>query len=195
VRNGDEVKPPAPSVKFTYEDLAGFPDDGRRHEIVEGDHYVTPSPNVKHQAVLGNLMTALRNSLEDDPRGFVFVAPLDVVLSDLNVVEPDLMYISRERRAILTDQNVRGAPDLLVEILSSGTRKTDEMVKRKVYERYGVAEYWVIDPELDAIKIYRREGDAFVRAADLNAEHGDTLTTPLLPQFSIGLGEVFALPV
>jgi Uma2 family endonuclease len=189
------VRPATPSARFTYEDLAGFPDDGRRHEIVGGDHYVTPSPNVKHQAVLGNLMTALRNSLELDPRGFVFAAPLDVVLSDLDVVEPDLIYISRERRAILTDQNVRGAPDLLVEILSPGTRKTDEVVKRKVYEHYGIAEYWVVDPELDTIKIYRRERDAFVRAAELSSEHADILTTPLLPHFSIGLAKVFASPV
>jgi Uma2 family endonuclease len=185
---------PTPSVKFTYEDFLHFPDDGKRHEIIDGEHYVTPSPNTKHQRVATNLTVALGSYLKPHPTGEVFVAPFDVVFSDLDVVEPDLLYISRERWQILTEKHVRGAPDLAVEILSPGTRKTDEGKKRQLYERFGVGEYWVIDPERDTIKIYRRVEGAFVRVAELAAEAGDTLTTPLLPGFAVSLSEVFASP-
>ena len=185
----------APSTKLTYEDFLNFPDDGKRHEIIDGEHFVTPSPNTKHQCVVGNLYMALRSHLEADQIGAVFLAPFDVVFSDLDVVEPDLLYISRERAGILTEKHVRGAPDLVVEILSPGTRKTDEAIKRKLYERFDVHEYWVVDPELDAIKVHRRVEGVFTRAAELGAEAGDTLTTPLLPDFSVALADVFASPI
>jgi len=185
----------APSVKFTYEDFVNFPDDGKRHEIIDGEHYVTPSPNTKHQCVVGSLHLALGNYLETHPIGAIFVAPFDVVFSDLDVVEPDLLYVSRERAGVLTDQNVRGAPDVVVEILSPGTRRIDETIKRKLYERSDVKEYWVVDPELDAIKVYRRVAEGFARVAELSAEAGDTLTTPLLPGFSVALEKVFASPM
>jgi Uma2 family endonuclease len=194
--SGNEVRPAStPSVKLTYEDFLNFPDDGKRHEIIDGDHYVTPSPVTKHQAVALNLTMALGSYLRQHPIGVVFFAPLDVVFSDFDVVEPDLLYISRARVGVLTDRHVRGAPDLVVEILSPGTRKTDETTKRRLYERFDVPEYWVVDPELDAIKVYRRVEGAFARVAELRTETGDTLTTPLLPDFSAPLAELFALPI
>ena len=183
-----------PSVKFTYEDFVNFPNDGKRHEIIDGEHFVTPAPTIKHQRVVRRLLTALSNLLEGRAVGEVFAAPVDVVFSDLDVVEPDLLYVSRERTAMLTDAHMRGAPDLVVEILSPGTRKTDEITKRKLYERFGVQEYWVVDPELDAIKVYRRVEGAFVRVEELSAEAGGTLTTPLLPGFAVSLAAVFAPP-
>jgi Uma2 family endonuclease len=183
------------SVKFTYEDFLNFPDDGKRHEIIDGEHYVTPSPNTKHQRISRRLASALDAHLQRNPIGEMFFAPFDVVLSDLDVVEPDLLYISRERAGILTTQHVKGTPDLVVEILSAGTRKVDEVTKRKAYERFGVLEYWVVDPELDTIKIYRRDRDVFARVAELSVEHEDVLTTPLLPQLSIALAEIFAPPL
>ena len=127
-----------PTVKFTYEDLLNFPDDGKRHEIIDGEHFVTPSPNTKHQRIVSNLHFALVAYLRNTRVGEAFVSPFDVVFSDLNVVDPDLLYISRERAAILTAEHVGGAPDLVVEILSPRTRKTDELTKRKLYERFDV---------------------------------------------------------
>jgi Uma2 family endonuclease len=190
------VKAAAPaSVKFTYEDFVNFPDDGKRHEIVDGEHYVTPSPDTKHQIVVFNLSTAFGMYLRVHAIGAAFVAPFDVVFSDLDVVEPDLLYISRDRADIVTDQHVRGAPDLVVEVLSSGPRKTDDLTKRKLYERFGVREYWIVDPELETTRIYRRAGDRFVRTAELSVEQGDALTTPLLPGFSVPLADVFASPL
>ncbi len=193
---GHAVRPAeSPSVKFTYEDFLNFPNDARRHELIDGEHFVTPSPNTKHQQVSANLMFALRLRLREDPRGVVLAAPFDVVFSDLDVVEPDLLYISRGRFNVLTEKHVHGAPDLVVEILSPGTRKTDEVTKRKLYERFGILEYWVVDPELDTIKVYRRVQEAFVRVSELALEEGDALTTPLLPGFSATLREIFASPI
>ncbi len=182
----------ARSVKFTYEDFLNFRDDGRRHEIIDGEHFVTPSPDTKHQTVSMNLSGALRTYLTDRPVGAVFAAPFDVVLSELDVVQPDLIYISRARAGILTEQHVRGAPDLVVEILSPGTRRIDEITKRKLYEGFGVAEYWIVDPELEMIKMYRHTAEGFTRIAELTAEAGDEVRTPLLPGLSIPLAALFA---
>jgi Uma2 family endonuclease len=192
VPQGDDVEATPASIKFTYDDVLNFRADGRRHEIIDGEHYVTPSPNTKHQRIVTTLTVALGRYLAGNPLGELFVAPFDVVLTELDVVQPDMLYISRERMSVLTRQHVRGAPDLVVEILSPGTRTTDEVTKRKVYERFGVQEYWIVDPELDTIKIYRHTEQRFVRAADLSVEHADKLTTPLLPGFSAILADVFA---
>jgi Uma2 family endonuclease len=191
------VRPVAgrPSVTFTYDDFVNFPNDGKRHEIIDGEHFVTPSPNTKHQTVSMNLTVAVGNFLHHHRIGWLFAAPFDVVFSDLDVVEPDLLYISRERADVLTDQHVRGAPNLVIEIFSPSTRKTDEAIKRKLYQRYGVSEYWIVDPELETIKVYRRVDEAFVRAPDLSVEHAEMLTTSLLPEFSMALAEVFASPI
>ena len=185
----------APSVKFTYGDFVNFPNDGRRHEIIDGEHFVTPSPVARHQTISMNLTLALGAFLKEHPIGVIFAAPFDVVLSDLDVVEPDLPFIGRERATILTDQHVRGAPNLVVEILSPGTRRTDEVTKRKLYERVGVAEYWVVDPELEVIKVYRRDlqrHELFARATEPSAEGNDMLATPLLPGFAAPLTQLFA---
>jgi Uma2 family endonuclease len=185
---------PTRSVKFTYDDFVNFPDDGMRHEIIDGEHYVTPSPNTRHQSIAVNLTVALGSFLKVNPLGVVFTAPFDVVFSHFDVVEPDVLYISRERAGVLTDKHVSGAPDLVVEILSPGTRKTDEITKRNLYNRGDVREYWVIDPELDDVKIYRRIEGTFSRAAELALERGDALTTPLLPGFSLPLRDLFQSP-
>ena len=192
---GEHVRPDASrSVKFTYDDFVHFPNDGKRHEIIDGEHYVTPSPNTRHQAISRNLLVSIAVYLKQHPVGEVFGAPFDVVLSDLDVVEPDLLYVSRERLDVLTADHVRGAPDLVVEILSPGTRRTDEITKRKLYERFGVQEYWVVDPELDTIKVYRRGESGFAQPTELSVERNEALTTPLLPNWSAPLRDVFVSP-
>ena len=100
--------------------------------------------------------------------------------------------VSRERRAVITDMHVMGAPDLVIEIVSAATRKVDEITKRKLYERGGVSEYWIVDAELERVTVYRRAEERFIRAAELSAESKDSLTTPLLPQFEAPLADVFA---
>jgi Uma2 family endonuclease len=181
-------------VKLTYDDFVHFPDDGKRHELIDGEHYVTPSPNLWHQKVLGRLHLVIGSWLQANPIGEMFLSPLDVVFSDFDVVEPDLLYVSNERgAAVLTPKHVRGAPDLVVEIGSPGTRKRDETIKRRLYERNtGVSEYWVVDPDLDVIRVYRRDGDRFTRPSELSSEAGESLTTPLLPGLDIPLRRIFA---
>ena len=194
VPGNDEMRVTGPGVKLTYDDFLLFPDDGKRHELIDGEHYVTPSPNLKHQKISGSLHLLIASWLEHNAIGQIFYAPLDVVFSRFDVVEPDLLYMSNERAAdVLTTANVQGAPELVVEIGSPGTRKRDETVKRRLYERAGVSEYWVVDPEIDVIRVYRRGAEGFGRPQELRAEASDTLTTPLLPGLSLPLSRVFRL--
>jgi Uma2 family endonuclease len=186
------MRPTTPGVKLTYDDFVLFPDDGKRHELIDGEHYVTPSPNNKHQTITWNLTVLIGGYLRQHPIGRAFAAPFDVVFSEFDVVEPDLLFISSARQhEILTVQHVRGAPDLVVEVGSPGTRRRDETIKRRLYERFGVSEYWVIDPELDAIHVYRRSADGYTRAAELTLEQQDALTTPLLPGLELLLEQIF----
>ena len=189
---GDEMRPARPGVKLTYDDFVLFPDDGKRHELIDGEHYVTPSPNAKHQTIIANLHFLIRSWLESHPIGKMFLSPFDVVFSDLDVVEPDLLYLSNERAAqALTPLHVRGVPELVIEIASKGTKKRDETIKRELYERSGVSEYWVVDPEIDVVRIYRPEGDRFGRPIELSRDAGDVLVTPLLPGLELPLRRVF----
>jgi Uma2 family endonuclease len=189
----DHVKPATSGVKLTYDDFLLFPDDGKRHELIDGEHYVTPSSNTRHQAISGNLYFILRTWLELHPVGRVFYAPFDIVLSNFDVVEPDLLYMLNERAAeILTAEHVAGVPELVIEIASPGTRKRDETLKRRLYERTGVDEYWVVDPDVDAIRVFRRSAKGFTRPLELTAEAGDVLTTPLLPDLEISIARAFA---
>ena len=121
----DDVRAASPTaVKLTYDDFVHFPDDGQRHELIDGEHYVTPSPNTKHQRVSGNLFFLIVGWLEDHPLGQMFYAPYDVVFSAFDVVEPDLLYLSNERAAqVLTPLHAKGVPELVVEIASKGTKR------------------------------------------------------------------------
>jgi Uma2 family endonuclease len=153
---------------------------------------VTPSPNAKHQRISMNLSVLLGAFVRTQRLGQLFAAPFDVLLSDLDVVEPDLVFVSNARQAdVLTAAHVRGAPDLVVEIGSPSTRTRDETIKRRLYERFGVTEYWVIDPELDTIKVYRLVDGRFTRTSELSLEQDDALTSSLLPGFDVRLADIF----
>jgi len=182
------VEPP----RLRYDDFLTFPDDGRRHELIDGEHVVTPAPDARHQEVAGRLFLALGNFVERHPVGKVYFAPLDVILSDFDVVEPDILFICGERSAIIRG-SVHGAPDLAVEIVSPSSRRADEMKKRALFDRFGVREYWIVDPEIEIVKVYRRAEDgSFPRMAELSAEANEVLDTPLLPGFSVPLRNLFA---
>lgn len=122
----------------------------------------------------------------------MFTAPFDVIFSDFDVVEPDVLYISRERfQQIETSPWVKGAPDLVVEVGSAATRRRDETIKRRLYEQFGVLEYWVVDPEIDAVKVFRRVNERYERVAELLLEQDDVLRTPLLPDLELRLAKIF----
>jgi Uma2 family endonuclease len=175
--------------KLTYEDYVLFPEDGQRHEIIDGEHYVSPAPTPKHQRVSMRLSIRVGGFVEQHRLGEVFASPIDVLLSRHDILQPDLLFISNERAAILKDKNVQGAPDLVVEILSESTRKLDERIKLARYELLGVSEYWIVDPLADRVYVFRPEGESFRKAAELSGE--DVLTTPLLPGLEIPLRYLF----
>lgn len=180
-------------MRLTYDDFVLFPDDGKRHEIIDGEHYVTPSPNVGHQVLVRRFVYDLENYFRSHPQaGQVFSAPLDVLLSPYDIVEPDLLVVTGDQIDILTEKNVQGPPALVIEVLSKGTRKRDAQIKRRLFERTGVREYWLVDPELDAVQVFRPTGEGrLARVVELTAEDRDVLTTPLLPGCQIDLRELF----
>ena len=187
----DDVMRTNPGVKLTYDDYLLFPDDGKRHELIDGEHYVTPSPNRQHQAIIWNLAATIGPYLDSHPVGRAFTAPFDVVFSQFDVVEPDLLFISNERLEVLTAKNVQGAPNLVVEIASPSTRTRDETLKLKLYERFGVEEYWVIEPAAETIVVHRHNGERYQPISTLTARRGDTLSTPLLPGLLLPLERIF----
>ena len=181
-------------TRLTYDDFVHFPDDGMRHELIDGVHYVTPGPVTRHQLLVTRLLVAIGSYLELHPRvGQVFGSPLDTVFSQWDVVEPDLIFVAADQLNILTEPNIQGAPALVVEVLSPSTRKRDLGIKRQLFERGGVREYWVVDPKANDIAIYRRQPDGTLpKVLQLNSDDAARLSTPLLPGFALSLAKLFA---
>lgn len=186
------TKPLPNRLKLTHAEYRVFPNDGRRHEILDGEHAASGAPGIRHQRVSRRLLRALDAAAEEHGVGEVFHGPVAVVLSEFDVVEPDLLFVAAERAAIIRRDEIKGAPDLVVEVLSPSSRRLDEIVKRKAYEDFGVQEYWIADPELETVKVYCRQGAGFGAPTELAAERGETLTTPLLPGFELPLQTVFS---
>jgi Uma2 family endonuclease len=135
----------------------------------------------------------MRSWLEQHPVGRAFMAPLDVVFTQFDVVEPDLLFVAKDRAPdILTVKHVTGAPDIVVEIGSPSTRKRDETIKRRLYERSGVSEYWVLDPDLEVVRVYRNRDGKFERPVELRADAADVLTSRHLEGLEMPLNRVFS---
>lgn len=180
---------PSTAVKFTYEDFLNLPDDNKRYEIIDGELYMSPLPTLYHQSTAGNLFYSLSDFVRAGKLGKVFFAPCAVVLSDANVVEPDILFVSKDRLNILAETGVQGAPDLVVEILSPSTEKRDRNIKLKMYAKFGVRECWLVDPVNKTVEIYRLDKKNFKLAEKLTVS--DVLTTPLLPSFTISVRDIF----
>jgi len=180
-----------PSPKLTYEDYVRIPDDGQRHEIIDGEHYVTASPFIRHQRIARRLAARFERFLSEHPLGEYFFAPADVILSPHDIVVPDLLFVSNERASIVTEKNIQGAPDLVIEILSNSSRRLDEVLKRRAYERFGAREYWILDPQSKTTQVWERTAEGLRRRTVLSAAAGDVLTSPLLPGLEIPLAEIF----
>lgn len=176
---------------LTYDDYCQIPEDGNRYEVIDGLLYMAPAPRFRHQRISGTLYLQLAIFVEKTGSGVVLYAPFDIVLSEHNVVQPDILFVSNDHASVFTEKNAQGAPDLVIEILSEGNRRHDEVVKRQLYERYGVQEYWIVDPELETVKIYRLIDQAYGAPVLLSREAGDALETPLLPGFRCALEEIF----
>jgi Uma2 family endonuclease len=175
--------------KLTYEDYELIPEDGQRHEILDGEHYVSPAPTVQHQRISIRLSSRMHVFVEEHGLGEVFAAPTDVLLSRHDILQPDILFVSKDRAPILTQKNVQGAPDLVIEILSASSRHLDERLKLARYELFGVREYWIVDPLADRVHVFLPTGNSFRRTAELSSE--DVLTTSLLPGLEIPLRDLF----
>lgn len=172
-------------IRLTYENYCLLPNNGKRYEIIDGELFVSRSAAWRHQSVLANILHYLTDFVKGHDLGKVYPAPFDVVFSQYDVVEPDILYISKARASVVTDKNVQGAPDLVVEILSESTAKIDRATKLKLYARYGVGEYWVIDPVAISVEIYRWVAGGYELAAQLDSSQA--LTSPLFPGFTLPL--------
>ena len=181
-----------PARRLTYDDFLQFPDDGLRHEIIDGVHYVTAAPNLRHQELIGRLHLALGNFLLSHPGiGRVFLSPVDVIFTMHDVVEPDLVFIAGDQRAILTEKNIQGAPAIVVEVVSKSTRSRDERTKKELFDRGGVREYWIVDPDRTRVIVHRRNDAGFTALTPLTATDDAVLTSPLLPGFSLSVSGLF----
>ena len=178
---------------LTVTDLDACPDDNNRYELIEGELFVSRAPGIPHQRVVQNLQIALAQYLELSPIG-VLVPGAGAIFSDYDAVIPDLAYVSNERwDQVVTGERFTGPLDIIVEVLSPGAenRRRDLSVKRQLYGKYGVKEYWVVDPANRAIEVYRLLEQKLERIAALM--NNDELTSPILPGFHLKTEVIFSL--
>ncbi len=173
----------------TYEEYCNLPDD-ERYEVIDGELIMAPAPRTAHQRASRKIATPLDTFVTENELGEVFDAPYDVVLSDENVVQPDLLFVSSRRSHIITEDNIRGAPDLVIEILSPSTAQLDKVRKRELYARFGVAEYWQVDTDDLSVIVLTLAGDDYETEGVFGL--GDTVISPLLTGFTLEVDEIFA---
>lgn len=176
--------------RLTYPELRTMPDDGKRYELIEGEVFVTPSPSEKHQRVSGRLYLSMGGYVERRKLGRVYYAPFDVVFGEKTALQPDLLFVSTTRLGIIGPEYVLGAPDLVVEIVSPHRPSYDRVTKFEQYAKYGVKEYWIIDPIAGGIEVYALAGKSYTLKGALAG--GDTLRTPLLPGWELPVSSLFA---
>jgi Uma2 family endonuclease len=174
--------------KYTYADYLRTPED-ERYELIEGELLMTPAPSMRHQRISGDLYSEVRAFVNENDLGNVFYAPCDVHLDNQNVVQPDILFVSKERLNIISEKNIQGAPDLVIEIISEWSAYRDLVQKKKLYARFGVKEYWIVLPEESSVEVYTLKDDTF----RLHKSYGkdDTLKSPLLQKLKIELKKIF----
>jgi Uma2 family endonuclease len=176
---------------LTIEDLDAMPEDGNRYEIIEGELFVSRSPNLKHQRVSRNLVVIFGGYTDRNPIGEILHTP-GVIFSDFSGVIPDLVFVSSEQRdEIASGDRIMGAPVLVIEIVSPGSEnlRRDRLVKKQLYAKYGVKEYWLVDPQERTVEVYVLEGGLFKPRAAFG--EGDELTSDLLPGFRCMVEDIF----
>jgi Uma2 family endonuclease len=175
--------------RVTADDYRALPEGGKRYQLIEGDLYMSPSPNRFHQEISLNIALCIGNYLKSHPVGKVFDAPLDVYLNNDNVFQPDLVFIARENYRVLTDAGIEGVPDLVIEILSPGTAKLDRNLKQRVYAQCGVKEMWLVDPETTTVAVYYLQQNASQPAAVYSI--ADRFTSSFLPDLVFSVADFF----
>jgi Uma2 family endonuclease len=186
-----QIAPPLTTTedKWTYERYLRETAEGEYFTIIAGEKIASPSPTSFHQDVLGNLYTLLRAWARQHKAGKVKLAPSDVILASDEVTQPDLCVVLTQHLDCLTEKNLRGAPDLVIEILSPGSVRLDREKKRALYARHGIPEYWIVSPGERTVEVFRLQGQQYETAALL--EKSDTLQSPLLPGFTCAVKDIF----
>ena len=180
-----------PRIKMTYEDYRETPED-TRYELIDGELILAAAPRMTHQRLQSRLGSRMEIFAEDTDAGEVYFSSTDVVLSDTDVVQPDLIFISKERAHIITVEAVFGAPDLIIEILSPSTAARDMGYKRDLYELHGVKEYWMANVDSVWIRVLRLNAAGFFETVGTYGE-GDEFESSALPGFRVNVSEVFGL--
>ena len=179
------------ALKLTIDQLEALPDDNNRYELIDGELIVSKAPGIPHQISLGRLFYRLTTYLVNNPIGLLIYGP-GVVFDDYNGVIPDMVFVSAERQNIITERGLIDAPDLIVEVVSPGENNSerDRQLKRQLYSRRGVREYWVVDPQLRTIEVYRLHENVLVLEVTLRGS--DALTSPMFRGFSCAVSEILA---
>jgi Uma2 family endonuclease len=166
-------------VILTYKDYEVLPTDGRRYELHEGELSVVPAPSPQHQRILGNLNEIIRQHVKSRALGEVFFSPIDCILAETTVVQPDLVFLDSSRLSIVSNRGLEGPPTLVLEILSPATTLIDRSTKRQLYARYGVPYYWIVDPEARTVEAYGLSEGGYQLAA--RAAGSETVSLPPFP--------------
>lgn len=174
--------------KYTYEDYLKTPED-KRYELINGELHMTPSPIPNHQRISGKLEFVVRKFVTENNLGEIFYAPCDVYLDNENVVQPDILFISKDRLNIIGDKNIQSAPNLVIEIISENSVYRDMVQKKRLYARFGVKEYWIVIPEEREVEVYILKGEAYQLYKTYTKV--DILESPSLKGLKIGLKEIF----
>jgi len=175
-------------IKFTYQDYLLLPED-KRYEIIEGELFMVPAPIPYHQDIFRSLFRVLTDYAQSKNLGKVYSAPIDVVLSNENIVQPDILFISKERLSIIGQKNIQGAPDLVIEILSPRTAEKDKILKRKLYAKFGVKEFWLVDGKKKEIEVLTLQREGFKKIGTYTGE--GILVSPRWQDIRIPINEVF----
>lgn len=175
---------------MTAEEYYQLPEGPPHFQLIDGELFMSPSPHFFHQEIILNIAAPIREYLRGNPIGKVVVAPSDVELDKDNVFQPDVFFIRAERLGIIDNHGAKGAPDLVVEVISGSTGRLDLGPKKAIYAQKGVLEFWVVLPQTQTVEVFRLPDDADQPARTLSA--GETLATPLLPGLTLPLAEIFA---
>jgi Uma2 family endonuclease len=167
-------------------DYEGMPEGPPYYQVIEGDLLMSPSPNTFHQVIIGRIFAAFFVHLQTRPAGQVFIAPLDVFLDDINIYQPDMIFVSHKSRAKIVEEGIEGPPDLIVEVLSTSTSRLDKGSKKKVYTRSGVEELWLVDPHTKQVEVCTGMQSVVLGV-------GAVLKPAALPGLTIAIAELFAL--
>ena len=174
---------------FTYQDYLNLPQDGSQYQLIEGELIMTPAPKIIHQEVSKALFLKLVDFVEKHQNGKIFYAPCDVYFDEHNVVQPDILFISSKNLNIITEDNIKGAPDLIIEILSPSSAYYDLITKKELYQKFGVKEYWIVDPMRRWMELYHLQKGQFKLTQHL--EKTGRLKSNILKGFTLILQDIF----